>query len=201
MYEVPRLWPGETFCCIASGPSLTPEDAAAVRGQARVIAVNSSYLAAPWADVLYACDDRWWQAHQGAKSFPGLKFTVDKRAQRWPGVQAIEKTGTDGLETRRIGVRTGQNSGYQALNLAVHLGAKRILLLGYDMQRGPKGEEHWHADYPWKSRSPFEAFVRRYQTLVEPLQRLQIDVVNCSRRSALTMFPQAVITDVLQVAA
>ena len=48
MPEVSRLWPGSTVVCIGSGPSLTPEDVAYVRGKARVIAINRSVDLAPW---------------------------------------------------------------------------------------------------------------------------------------------------------
>src|SRR5690349_3855481 len=50
---------------MATGPSLTRDvvtrvAAAKVFGGARVIAINDAYLMAPWADVLYFADPRWW---------------------------------------------------------------------------------------------------------------------------------------------
>ena len=69
---VPRAWVDETAVCIASGPSLTQADVDYVRGKARVIVVNNGYLLAPWADVLYAADARWWMLAQGRDAaFPG----------------------------------------------------------------------------------------------------------------------------------
>jgi hypothetical protein len=187
--RVPRAWPGATVVCIAGGPSLTAEDVATVRGRARVIAVNDAYRLAPWADVLYACDAKWWGWHKGVKSFTGPKYALERSAAKWQGVQVLRHTGTTGLEDDPGALRTGKNSGYQAINLAVHFGAARILLLGYDMQTGPKGEEHWFGHHPNMARSPLAVFRRHYDSLVEPLRARGIEVLNCSRSTALDAFP------------
>jgi hypothetical protein len=71
-WSVPPEWVGETAAILASGPSLTREQCEAVRGKAKVIAVNNQAIdtdcdgvrvpaMAPWADVLYAADAKWWQ--------------------------------------------------------------------------------------------------------------------------------------------
>ena len=49
-------WAGDTCCILATGPSLTPDQAEYAKGKARVIAVNDAWRLAPWADILYACD-------------------------------------------------------------------------------------------------------------------------------------------------
>jgi hypothetical protein len=103
----------------------------------------------------------------------------------------------EGLELRPTHLARGRNGGYQAINLAVHLGAKRILLLGYDMMRGPKGEEHWHGDHPNRSRSPYTTFQACFPSLVDPLKAEGIEVINCSRRTALTCFPRKSLQDAL----
>jgi len=58
-WTVPRLWPGETVFIIGGGPSVRGQNIEALRGR-RVIAINSSYLVAPWADYLIFADERWW---------------------------------------------------------------------------------------------------------------------------------------------
>ncbi len=197
--RVERLWPGSTVVCIASGPSLTQADVDCVRGKARVIAVNTSVELAPWADALYACDARWWAWKKGMTGFAGLKFALQSNAGRWPGVTVLRAGHGQGLSDNPKILMTGRNSGYQAVNLAVLLGAARILLLGYDMQRGPKGQEHWHAQHPVKVENPYYAWVASFSTMVEPLKALGIEVVNCSRRTALTCFPRQAIEDALSV--
>ena len=63
---VPRVWPGETVVCIASGPSLTRDDVEYCRGRAKVLVINTSILLAPWADAFHACDGRVWRWHKEA---------------------------------------------------------------------------------------------------------------------------------------
>jgi hypothetical protein len=180
---VPQLCPGGTVAIFAGGPSLTPADVEYCRDKVDAsIVVNNSYKLAPWATALYAADGRWWNWHKGVPSFAGLKYSL----------------GTSGLETEPTGLRNGRNGAYQSVNLAVHFGAKRIVLLGVDMKRGPKGEEHWHGDHPNRSRSPYQLFIKYFQTLVDPLLERGVDVVNCSPGSALACFPQRPLREVLR---
>lgn len=192
--SVPKLWPESTVVCIASGPSLTPDDVAYVRGRARVIVVNDNYRLAPWADVLYAADAGWWRVHRDAGAFAGLKYSIGSRGSGLPkSVVALRNTGTGGLELHPTGLKTGRNSGYQAINLAVHLGARRIVLIGYDMQPDARGKAHWFgahlAPLNQPSKQIFQSWRKAFPTLVAPLSTLGITVVNCSRVSALTCFP------------
>lgn len=191
-------WRGETVVCLGSGPSLTREDVDFVRGRARVIAVNSTYHLAPWADVVYACDGKWWRWHHERVSATGARKVsiVVPGLPKPRDVQLLRNTGTTGLELDPGGLRTGKNSGYQAINLAVHLGAMRILLLGYDCQ-ATGGRTHWHRAHSWHQESEYQKWVPLFRTLVEPLQRLGIEIINCSRETAIDAFPRRAITDVL----
>jgi hypothetical protein len=193
MVTVPKLFPGETIACLGCGPSLTQDDVNAVRGRARVIAINDAFILAPWADVLYACDQHFWKIHNGVPEFQGLRYSLTAKPGKWPGVQNLKYTMGDGLDLDPSSVKTGRgsgsNSGYQAINVAVHLGAKRILLLGYDMQLGTKGEKNWHKPHDVRPASPYAEFRKSFQSLVQPLKNAGIEVVNCSRRTALTAFP------------
>lgn len=202
MPTVPKLWPGSTIVCVGGGPSLCASDVQACGAAGlRVIVVNDAYRLAPWADVLYAADGKWWDWHAGVPSFKGLKFSISSmNPPARADVTVLENTGFDGLELQPTGLRTGFNGGYQAVNLAVHLGATRILLLGYDM--GPYGAKtHWFGDHPDREPSPYPQMIAAFETLVDPLAAVGVDVVNCSRRSALTAFPRFTLDAALSVAA
>lgn len=193
MVSVPKQWPGATVVCIATGPSLVAEDVDAVRDRARVIAINNAYTLAPWADALYGTDARWWHWHLGVPSFTGPKWSLEHSAwtphrARYPEVQRLRNTGSSGLEHDPRALRNGRNSGYAAINLAVHYGATRILLLGYDMGTS-KGRSHFFGDHPNKQPSPYAAFRNQFQTIVKPLKKIGVEVINCSRRTALVAFP------------
>lgn len=202
------FWPGETVVCVGSGPSLTATDVEACRGRARVIVVNDAYRLAPWADFLYAADLGWWLRHGGVPAFEGRRGSLGdpekKKGPQWPADMLFwQSAGVTGLAADATSLKTGQHSGYQAIGIAVHARAVRILLLGYDLQRtGDKG--HWFGEHPITltstKASRFQQWRRHYATLVEPLRQRGIALVNCSRESALTLFPRRSIQDALEEA-
>ena len=84
------------------------------------------------------------------------------------------------------------------MNLALHLGAAKIVLLGYDMERdGTK--EHWFGSHPVKIPSPYKKFIQHFDQVAPMLKRMGIDVVNCTRRTALKCFPKQPLTQALPV--
>jgi hypothetical protein len=194
--HVPRLWPGSTIVCIAGGPSVTAADVDAChRPGIRVIAIKDAIRLAPWADVLYACDAKWWKYHAAALTFAGPRYALDPPAAPW--ATALVNTGYLGLELSPHGLRTGKNSGYQAINLAVHLGAARVVLLGYDMQ--PLGDQHhWFGPHPYRAVAPpYTDFLACFRSLVIPLAEIGVTVVNATRRTVLEVFPRVTLEEAL----
>lgn len=205
---VPRLWPGATIVCLGSGPSLTPEDIHAIgcyrhARNLRVIAVNTTYQLAPWADVLYAPDEKWWAWHGAnvSRVYQGsLKFTLSQEeyAER-AGAQRLDWRSGGGLSLDPRRVMTGGHGGYQAINLSVHLGARRIILLGYDLQADTQhGHDHVHHPHPDRSVVPYEQWRSIYETLIPALDAIDVEIVNCSRATAITALPRASLEEVLE---
>ena len=187
----------DTFVILGGGPSLTVEDVEYVRDKARVICVNNSYTLAPWAFALYAADAHWIEWHDGAPSFKGMKFSIESHdTTTRPGWTALRNTGFEGLETEPKAIRTGFNGGYQAIGLAYHLGAKRVILLGFDMQSDANGRCHWHPEHPDGKVSPYAQFIGAFDTIVQPLKSAGVEVINCTPGSALTCFPSMPLRDV-----
>jgi hypothetical protein len=164
-----------------------------------VIAINDAYRLAPWADVLYACDAAWWRWHKGVRSFAGPKYALrGTHSEAHPAdVTVLENTGESGLERASTGLRHGRNSGYQAIGVAVHLGAARIVLLGYDMQAIKGSPSHWFGEHPSGARPPVGTFLPFFPSLVAPLQKLGVTVINASRETALTCFPRRSLVEAL----
>lgn len=183
---------------IASGPSLTTEDVNAIQGQ-KVIAINDNYLLAPWAAVLYACDGCWWDWHQARselKAFKGRKITQDKDAAQRYGLDYIESRDAPGLSRDPQYIHKGSNSGIQAINLACHFGARRIALLGYDMQ-ATNDKAHWFGDHPNGFRSHWHRWLPLYQRVADDAQKMGIEIINVSRETALTCFPRQPLSSLL----
>jgi hypothetical protein len=160
----------------------------------------------------YFCDAKWWQASIAANRRTNDKVYSfhDAIYRLWwfsgspdfinhPQVHALRLTGQRGHEPETDALRHGSNSGYQAVELAVKLGAKRIVLLGYDMRVEPGGRSHWHdeprasdfADVAARSMLP------HFATLVEPLAKLGVEVVNATPGSALECWPKMSLEDAL----
>lgn len=211
-WSVPPDWPGSTVVCIGGGPSLTPAQVEACRGRVdaagpvRVIAINDAYRLAPWADVLYFCDDKWWQWHHGKLGgWKGLIVRLqggqhDFGDPRIKVLRNLDEPG--GLAARRDGLHHGKNSGYQAIGLAVHFGAARVLLLGYDMHAplvNGRPKTHWFGDHPGGTSSDIYArsFLPWFETMAKPLAERGVEVINCTPGSALRTFPQRALNECL----
>lgn len=144
-------WSGETAVIVGTGPGAVAQPLEVARRKARFIAIKSSWRLAPWADVLYGLDRGWWIANQGAPQFKGLKVSPSPTVCRiYPGMTEVRLRPRAEILTRvpgeiGCGLRTGGgHSGFQAMNLAVQWGAKRLVLAGFDMTL--KNGAHWKGD-------------------------------------------------------
>ena len=118
-----------------------------------------------------------------------------------PDVTILRHTGEMGFEDDPRGLRTGRNSGYQAINLAVHLGAARIVLLGYDMKPAANGKIRWFGNHSYGGPVPqFDQFLRFMPMLVEPLRARGVTVINATPDSAIACFRRAPLDQALGVA-
>jgi hypothetical protein len=195
------MWEGQTVAVMASGQSLTADAAEAVRHLPRVV-TNATYRRAPDADVIYGSDTAFWRHAEYADVFecPGLRVSCEQirgvHPNTPPGVLILRHAGSHGFIDDPTQIRTGANSGYAAIHIAASAGAKRILLLGIDMQGG-----HWHGRHPHGLNNPrefsFKRWIRYFNGLAPHLTERGIEVFNCSPVSALTCFPKASLCDLL----
>lgn len=170
------------WICLASGPSMTPEDAELCRGRGKSIVINNTVQLAPWADYLYSCDPAWWQTYPDLwRGFAGQKVGLDLPGMP-PEVHRLPFDVGAGLGDR---IRTGHNSGHQAIGFAAMMGAKLIILVGYDFSRG-----HWHGDHP----RPLGNFLcadictAAMQPMAADLKAAGIRCINASRETALECY-------------
>lgn len=189
-WTVPPMWKGRTVVVLASGASLTRAAVASVRHLPR-IAVNDTYKLAPDAEIIFALDRSWWQRNAEALAMPGFKVTADAPAAPYPGVLTMRNSGKRGFDPDPAALRTQGNSGGAALHLAVHTGAARILLLGFDM-RGA----HWHND---RVHAPptFQRWIRAMDEFAEVV-RDRVEVLNCAPSSALHCYRRIELADAME---
>lgn len=188
-------WSDRPVVIVASGPSAAGVDLEPARGKARIIALNSSVRLCPWADMVYGCDASWWLHENGLSDFKGLKIAGEARAtQSYQDIRTVKVIAhIDTLVWDQPGcIGSGGNSGFQSINLAVLFGARKLILVGYDMQID--GGLHWHGKHPAGLNNPTAKNVPRWRRAIDgvqpELERLGVTVWNCSPVSALQAFPK-----------
>ncbi|MEO8101338.1 MAG: hypothetical protein ABI790_02360 [Betaproteobacteria bacterium] len=149
--------------------------------------------------MLYAQDARWWAVYaaEAARGFAGERWTAAPALKGL--INWVEVIDAPGLSTNAARIHSGLHSGYQAIGLAYLWGASRIILLGYDLQRGAAGESHFHGDHAGglPNLGTMGEWARRMVPLAQDLRRRGVEVVNASRRSAITCFERAPIEKAL----
>jgi len=100
----------------------------------------------------------------------------------------IEGCKADGLGRDKI--HYGANGGYQAINLAYLFGAKKIILLGFDMKLGEDKKSHWHGNHPGALNKdmPIKTWIKNFWKLAEDLKSENIEIINSTRDTALECF-------------
>lgn len=191
-------WRGSDVVVVASGASASELAPRLPRsGAVRVLTVNLSFRLFPDADLLYAADTGFWQWYSDARQFAGVKVAPDARASVYCRALEIVEIPKD-VQGRRhdamifdqpgvIGCGGG-NSGFQAVNLAVNLGARRIALVGFDYCGS-----HWHADHPPTLRNPTADQLKRWRGHMDAaapaIAARGVEVENLSERTALKAYP------------
>lgn len=116
------------------------------------------------------------------------------------GIRFVRAERTDRIMTAEFGViGWGGNGGFQAINLAVQFGVRKIILVGFDM-RVDKGV-HWHGKHGYGMNNPTTGNVARWRVVADKaapaLAALGVEVVNVSPVSALTAYPKMTLEEAL----
>ena len=178
---------GKTVFIIGGGNSLTGFDFNLLKGK-NIIAINRAIEFVPFAQILYFSDYRFYYWHKDdIDQFKGAKFTASPKVKD-NSITVLERTGKTGLDIRIGRIKDGGSSGYGAINLAYHLGATEIILLGYDMVSNNKS--NFHSGYKIKNvkEDTFKKFLEPYTELASILTTLNIKVYNTNLNSGLEVF-------------
>lgn len=187
---------------LAGGPSVTNEHVRLVHdwknaddANRGVIAVTKSYLIAPWADIVHARDKRFWDHlyNDIVSKTDAIKTSYQANPNCPPDVSLLSIPKS----------KEGNNSGFQAMLLAMALGAKNIYLLGIDMKY-IRDKTHWHKGYSGPignssaQRETMGGIFRRWMRNFEKIDYSGVNVINCSMNSGLNLFPKKPAEEVLK---
>lgn len=133
-------------------------------------------------------DEKWWREYirEVRTRFQGLKVSTTQSSSLYHLERAVQ----NGLPMETFG-----NSGGGAIALAFLWGAQRVILLGYDCQR-THGKTHWHGDHP-KTLGNARSLPKWTIQFSALRKKLAGEIINCSRETALTMFPRMPLEDAL----
>ena len=201
--KIPALWNNTTVFIIGGGPSLNGLDLSPLHSQ-RCVGVNNSFRLGSWIDVCWSTDSRWLEWNkEDLRKFAGLKLSGIPKREAGPfgdlGVLRVRRAAGQktGISTDPGEIVWNLNSGASAINLAVHLGAQRIVLVGFDMKVAEDGNHNWHNDH--RHRPPDNIYEKRFMSAFAPiaadLGKLGIECLNANPESAIEEFPKIHLTD------
>ena len=220
-WKVPKLWPDSTVFIIGGGSSIKHqiEHIATVLweiredhlNQARTIACNDAYM---WGDMIDVClfgDWSWFtyqcENHAAAlRQFTGMFVSPCDEAKRCPAVKAVQRR-KRGLCEDPDFIAWNCNSGGCAINLALHLGAKKIVLVGFDMKLNEKTREsNWHPNEKAikhgkpPTQDSYTRMLGFFTSIKEDLDKKfpNVEVINATPGSALKEFPIMSFDEVVQ---
>lgn len=213
---VKRLYDRETAILVATGPSVSQHkeqlEEISKQKRARIITVNNAFELAPFADAHIACNLDWWRHYWPKSSLLRTmqcpKFTWYQDVADDYGIIYVKAIVKDGLSLDPRILHINHGSGPMAINLALHLGIKKLLLIGHDMKfakdynaatRNPGSEpRHFFGEYPGKLQhwpsvkvgrdGTLNGLIEAYDKMPPDLQRGGMEVVNCTPDSALQTF-------------
>lgn len=199
-----RGW--RTVVVAATGDSFSQAQADAIAtaraaGKCRVLAVNDAYTRLPCADVIYACDGPWWNAHATTvrAACPGAElWTQDHTAAGAHGLRYIPSKLGDGLSLDPAFIYQSANSGGQAIGLTRHFGSELTPLVGFDCQR-TRGKAHFFGDHAKVDREgrplgihrghAYSQWLKSFETMAKECDAAGFQVLNCTAETALKAFP------------
>ena len=192
-----------TAIIFGNGPSVTEDqiklaEQAKRRGLAKLFGCNMAYQFID-IDVLHGCNYQFWDyfypLDERLRNGKFDKWTTRPELEgKYPGVQYIREEWIPGLSTDKSYIAAHHGTGPQLVNLALHYGMKKMLLLGWDMRH--KGKRHFFGEYPEPMRhytkglgpdGELLGLIKEMET-IKP-EDYGIEIINCTPDSAMKCFP------------
>ncbi len=228
---VPPMWEEGDVWIIGGGPSIAKQFAvpdkvvrSVVQGSAllstyssymsllhdkHVIGINVAYQIGDWIDMVFFGDGGFFLKYQEEiASFSGLKVSCSPKTNGvgWIKYVARDKKQPRGISNNPKMVSWNGNSGAAAISIAANAGARRIILLGFDMKLGEHNNQHFHDVYGRgaiteerrRRKMPFHKHLRGFPAIAEDAKRRKIEILNANPDSAITCFRKVSVNEILQ---
>ena len=194
--------PDQKIIVLGGGPSLGEMDLEPIKSYP-VIGTNAAVFLGDWVDIIFWGDDRFYRWYPNAlENFPNRVIHCATQYKDHPKFEYLEKVPAP-EQTKKIDpivwnknkiawfTNRGGNAGASAIALSLKLGAKQIILLGFDFKtkNGKHNYHSYHNHTPDKSIYQ-NKFLIHFERLAEETERLGIQVINATPDSALDVFPK-----------
>lgn len=196
--KIPKLWNGGQVFVLGGGPSLLDEDLSLIYDK-HVIGVNDAFKLGDWVDVSWSTDCEWLKWNEvPLANFPGVVLTGTQCKCVHPRAVRVKRKNQNGLYPGPEQVYWNKNSGASAINLAYHLGATEVILLGFDMKLR-EGKHNWHDNHKRVPRSTIyqNLFLKPFDNIAVDAQRLGLSVINATSDTDLLVFPRKSLLEVI----
>lgn len=223
-YNIPKIWENETAYILGGGASIISQfgiPAEIVEKVRRkelplsayseymtelydknVIGVNIAFELGSWIDVIYFTDKEFLLTYKkGLVRSKATIITGLSYARNFYFCKVIKQPFiTNGICTEKDTIYRNRNSGAGAINLAYHLGATKIVLIGFDGKM-TNNEKHFHSQYKGgildRITHPFTTKIQPYAEIQVDAKKLGIQIINTSLDSAITEFEKQPLSEIL----
>ncbi len=192
-YQIPKIFKNKTVFILGGGPSLPDLVQGLDLSTTPVIGINNAFRLGKWVDVCWFADARFFWWHKDALSYyQGLILTYNRHPENLPSLDRMQNVnivnGRSGHGLSNTCIKFNASSGGSSINVAFQLGAKRVVLLGFDMRRVDGESNWWRYDHP-KTNKGYDAFIKPFTKIKQDADKLGLEILNATPDSALTMFP------------
>lgn len=187
------LFEGKSVAVLGNGPSLSMSSIIDLNPR-YVIAVNSAIRLCPDAYVLFSRDSSWCQKFPTLidSAWSTLKVTANMEAAKDRGMLLVRMERRESFAAvGNPAIRYGISSGHAAVSLAIAMGAKEIVLYGFDcrfVKVDGEDRSQWHRDYEEPRREVYATFVRGWHGWNAAAKAVGVLIRNATPGSAITEF-------------
>ena len=224
------MWDGGDVWILGGGPSLTrqfdiPDEVVqrVVSGASlpdvyspymsaihskHVIGINVAFMIGNWIDMVFFGDPGFFLKYRDKlAAFPKLRVTCVPSAGRasWIKLLPLDRSHRRGISSFPNMVSWNKNSGAAAISIAANAGAKRIILVGFDMKLGQDKRRHWHDIYKrgvvtndrQMMKLHFSRHLLGFPEIAKDARARGIEILNACPDSAIKDFPKVTVKELL----
>ena len=226
-WQVSKIWPDQDVFILGGGPSIpqqfnipqeiinkvrSKEISASIYSDymkqihdKNVIGINAAFMFGNWIDILFFGDIDFYRCYTDQlKNFTNLKLTCREELdeynnQPYEDIYVIPKNENKrkGISDDPASISWNLNSGSASISIAANAGAKRIILLGFDMNPIPNNQHWWHRLYQYQDPPQFNRHIQGFEQIKQDADKRGIEILNASPDSAITQFKKINLQDIL----